>query len=86
MAQALDLPVVAIDADMDGSATETETAVATAGLSDVLIDTSTGAACSHRARDDRVELLAAADHHGRVLAPAIAARTDRHRNEDRYRC
>lgn len=64
MAQTLDLPVVAIDADLGVSADEAETAVSTAGLSDVLLDRVDWRGVLATARDERVKLLVA----GRPIA------------------
>lgn len=74
MAQTLDLPVVAIDADVAGSAEEAEAAVSTAGLSDVLLDRVDWRGVLAAARDERVKLLVAGRPVGKAesLAPATA--------------
>jgi Mrp family chromosome partitioning ATPase len=74
MAAVLDLPIIAMDADLPGASTEADAAVSAAGLSDVLIDRVDWRGVLSTARDERVKLLVA----GRPVtcadsyAPAIA--------------
>jgi Mrp family chromosome partitioning ATPase len=89
MAQTFDLPVVAIDADLDRAAAESEPAVATAGFADVLIDRVDWRSVLASARDERVKHLTA----GRPVAAteSVAPATARlgpivAEIKTRYRC
>ncbi len=66
MAHAVDLPIVAIDADMMSESDDTDSAVTTSGLTDVLFDRVDWRGVLAPARDNRVQLLAA----GRPLSAA----------------
>jgi Mrp family chromosome partitioning ATPase len=75
MAQAIDLPIVAIDADIAADSADADAAVSTSGLSDVLFDGVDWRGVLAPARDNRVRLLTA----GRPLArgDSIASATAR---------
>ncbi|MEX2186036.1 MAG: hypothetical protein WD875_04540 [Pirellulales bacterium] len=70
MAQAVDLPVVAIDADITAETDAVESAVTTSGLTDVLLDRVDWRGVLAPARDSRVQLLAA----GRPLSAGELSR------------
>lgn len=59
IADALDLPIVAIDADLRRDGDDADNEVATAGLTDVLLDRVDWRGVLTPARDQRVQLLAA---------------------------
>jgi Mrp family chromosome partitioning ATPase len=89
MAQTLDLPVIAMDADLPGASTEADSAVSAAGLSDVLIDRVDWRGILSTARDERVKLLVAgrpvtsADSYSPAIARLGPIITEM---KTRYRC
>jgi Mrp family chromosome partitioning ATPase len=89
MAGTLDLPVVAIDADITAPPADAEAGVAAAGLSDVLLDRVDWRSVLGAARDDRVKLLVAG--RGISSGESLAAATARigpivMEMKTRYRC